>query len=130
MISAERITRASRKLSDLNSRGNKPWKEKEKSGRPTSDVYHSSWKWYKMLKFLVIVHNATKGFDTMKTIKVTEDDQNECPATVTPNEDDQGRLRPKENDTVLSTLYEERPCTWERSQFIIKCMRSSFGNNV
>jgi len=36
-----------------------------------------------MLKFLIIVHNATKGFDTMK-IKVTEDDENEFPATMTP----------------------------------------------
>ena len=39
-----------------------------------------------MLKFLVIVHNATKGFDTMKTIKVTEDDENEFPATMTPTQ--------------------------------------------
>ena len=45
---------------------------KKKSSQPTSDVYHSSWKWYKMLKF-TIVHNATKGFDTTK-IKVTEDE--------------------------------------------------------
>ena len=33
-----------------------------------------------MLKFLVIVYNATKGFDTMK-IKLTEDDENVSPAT-------------------------------------------------
>lgn len=39
---------------------------KKKSGQQTSDVYHSSWKWYKMLKFLIIVQNATKGFDTVK----------------------------------------------------------------
>lgn len=57
---------------------------KKKSGQPMSVVYHSSWKWYKMLKFLVIVHNSTKGFDTMKAIKVTEDDENESPATMTP----------------------------------------------
>ncbi|XP_068742354.1 uncharacterized protein [Montipora capricornis] len=57
---------------------------KKKSGQSTSDVYHSSWKWYKMLKFLIIVNNATKGFDTMK-IKVTQDDENEFPpATMTP----------------------------------------------
>ena len=35
-----------------------------------------------MLKFLVIVYNATKGFDTMK-IKLTEDDENVSPA-ITP----------------------------------------------
>ena len=53
---------------------------KKKSGQPTSDVCRSSWKWYKMLKFLIIVNNATKGFDTMK-IKVMQDDENEFPPT-------------------------------------------------
>ena len=57
---------------------------KKKSGQSTSDVYHSSWKWYKMLKFFIIVQNATKGFDTMK-MKVAQDDENESPpATMTP----------------------------------------------
>ena len=51
---------------------------KKKSGQPTSDIYHSSWKWYKMLKFFTIVNNATKGFDTMK-IKVMQDYENESP---------------------------------------------------
>ena len=32
-----------------------------------------------MLELLIIVHSATKGFDTMK-IKLTEDDENEFPA--------------------------------------------------
>jgi len=37
-----------------------------------------------MLKFLVIVQNATKGFDTMKIKVTTEDNENESPATMTP----------------------------------------------
>ena len=35
-----------------------------------------------MLKFLIIVHNAPKGLDTMK-VMLTEDDENESPA-ITP----------------------------------------------
>ena len=50
---------------------------KKKAGQPTSDVDHSSWKWYMMLKFLVIAHNATKGFN------ITKDDETESPATMT-----------------------------------------------
>ena len=37
-----------------------------------------------MLKFLVILQTATKGFDTMKIKLTTEDDENESPATMTP----------------------------------------------
>jgi len=54
---------------------------KKNSDQP--DVYHSSLKWHKMLKFLIF-QNATKGFDTMKIKVTTEDDENESPATMTP----------------------------------------------
>ena len=36
------------------------------SPRKKKDVYDSSSKWCKMLKFLIIVQNPTKSFDTMK----------------------------------------------------------------
>ena len=89
---------------------------KKKSGQPTRDVYHSSWKWYKMLKFLVIVHSATKGLDTMKTIKVTEDDENESPATMTPTKktkEDFDRKRVTVLDRAMGVLKEvnEVPAT-------------------
>lgn len=80
---------------------------KKKSGQPTSDVYHFSWKWYKMLKFLAIVHNATKG--AMKAIKVTEDDENESPATMTPTKktkEDLNRKRMTLLDRVVVVLKE------------------------
>ena len=87
---------------------------RKKSGQPTSDVYHSSWKWYKMLKFLIIVHNATKGFDTMK-IKLTEDDENESPA-ITPTKktkEDFDRKRMSVLDRAVGILQEvnEAPAT-------------------
>lgn len=37
-----------------------------------------------MLKFLIIVQNATKGFDIIKIKVKTEDDENKSPATMTP----------------------------------------------
>ena len=49
---------------------------KKKSGQSASDVYVSTWRFYKLLKFLVIVNNGTKGFDTMKRPS-TEDVENE-----------------------------------------------------
>lgn len=53
--------------------------EYETQGQMTSNVYHSSWKWYEMLKFLIIIHNATRSFDTMR-IKLTKVQENESPA--------------------------------------------------
>ncbi|XP_068707610.1 uncharacterized protein [Montipora foliosa] len=75
----------------------------------------SSWKWYKMLKFLIIVNNATKGFDTMK-IKVTQDDENEFPpATMTPKKTKVGfdRKRMTLLDRAVGILKEvnEAPTT-------------------
>lgn len=66
---------------------------KRKSGQATSDIYQSSWKWYKMLKFLIIVNSATKGFDTME-VKSTEDAENESPA-ITPTKKTKGDLERK-----------------------------------
>ena len=68
------------------------------------------------LKFLVIVHNATKGFDTMKAIKVTEDDENESPATMTPTKktkEDFNRKRMTLLDRAVRVLKEvnEAPAT-------------------
>ena len=87
---------------------------KKKSGQPTSDVYHSSWKWYKMLKFLIIVHNATKGFDTMK-ITLPEDHENESPG-ITPTKktkEDFDRKRMSVLDRAVGILKEvnEAPTT-------------------
>lgn len=94
----------------------KALERKQKSGQPTRDVYHSSWKWYKMLKLLFIVHNATKGFDTMKTVKVTKDDENESPATMTPTKKtkkDFDRKRMTLLDRAVGVLKEvnEAPAT-------------------
>ena len=61
-----------------------PLERKRSLDDPQAIVYHSSWKWYKMLKFLIIVRKATEGFDTMKIKVTTEDDENESPATMTP----------------------------------------------
>ena len=76
-----------------------PLERKRSLDNPQAIVYHSSWKWYKMLKFLIIVWKTTEGFDTMKIKVTTEDDKNESPATMTPtkktNEDfDRKRISP------------------------------------
>ena len=76
-----------------------PLERKRSLDNPQAIVYHSSWKWYKMLKFLIIVWKATEGFDTMKIKVTTEDDKNESPAIMTPtkktNEDfDRMRISP------------------------------------
>ena len=94
---------------------------RKKSGQPTSDVYHSSWKWYKMLKFLVIVQTATKGFDTMKIKLTTEDDENESPAAMTPTKKTKEDLERKKMsllDRAVGILKEvnEAPTAAELSE--------------
>ena len=62
-----------------------------------------------MLKFLVIVQNATKGFDTMKIKVTTEDDENDSPATMTPTKktkEDLDRKRMSLLDRAVGILKE------------------------
>ena len=74
-----------------------------------------------MLKFLVIVQTATKGFDTMKIKLTTEDDENESPAAMTPTKKTKEDLERKKMsllDRAVGILKEvnEAPTAAELSE--------------